>query len=167
MASFENFHLGEPHELLRVTTREDCAALALALASQARQSLLLFTRDLDPEIYNTPAFVDAVRNVAGARNGGMVQILAWDIERAIQRGHRLIDLARRLGSRVRIRQTPRSFHHSFLVADSTGVFDRRRAGRFEATASFHDPGWASSLERFFHEVWEQSSRSSGAAALQL
>ena len=163
----DEYRLGEHRELLRVTRREDCAALALALARQAHLSLCLFTHDLDPELYNTPTFVDAARAVAGAHNGGRIRILAHDIDRAVNRGHRLIDLARRLGSQVQIRQTPRSYHHSFLVADEVGVFDRRRADRFEATASFNDPGWASSLMRFFDEVWDQSSHSTNAAALNL
>ncbi len=167
METFDEYRLGEQRELLRVTTREDCAALALAFARQAHGSLYLFTHDLDPELYNSAAFIDAARSVAGARNGGRIRILAYDIDRAVNRGHRLLDLARRLGSQVQIRQTPRSYHHSFLVADETGVFDRRRADRYEATASFNDPGWASSLRRFFDEVWDQSGRSSNAAALNL
>ncbi len=167
MENLETYRLGQQRELLRVDSREDCTALALALASQARNCLCLFTHDLDPDLYNTPSFIDAARSVAGAHNGGRIRILAHDIDRAINRGHRLIDLARRLGSPVQIRQTPRSYHHSFLVADEIGVFDRRRADRFEATASFNDPGWASSLVRFFDEVWDQSGRSTNAAALNL
>ena len=167
MSSFEEYRLGEDRELLRVSSREDCAALALAMVSQAQQSLLLFTHDLDPDLYNSQAFADAARAIAGARHGGRVRILAWDVDRAARRGHRLLDLSRRLGSRVQIRRTPRSYHHSFLVVDEQGVFDRRRADRFEATASFHDPGWALSLQRFFLEVWDQSGRVANAASLTL
>ncbi len=167
MPSFDQYRLGEDRELLRVSSREDCAALALAMARQAQQSLWLFTHDLDPDLYNTPVFAEAARTIVGASHGGQIRILAWDVDRAARRGHRLLDLARRLGSRVQIRRTPRSFHHSFMIVDDLGVFDRRRAERFEATASFNDPGWAASLRRFFAEVWDQSGHTANAANLQL
>ena len=121
MDGLDNYQLGQSDELVHVTTRDDCQAISLALARQAKHSLTIFSYDLEPSLYNSPAFYDAARNVIGSDPNAIIRILVYDISRTINRGHRLLDLSQRLSSRVQIRKLPRKYHHAFLIADDVGV----------------------------------------------
>lgn len=160
MNALDDYTLGQSDELLRVTTRDECRELALAITRQARKSLSIFTYDLDPPLLNTPSFLDAARDVLAADPRASIRILLFDVSNVAANGHRLLDLSRRQSSRVLIRKLSKPFHHSFLVADEIGILDRRRAERYEATANFNNQGWASNLLHFFNGVWDRSSPSS-------
>ena len=167
MDGLENYQLGQTDELLRITTRDDCQDLSLALARQAKRSLTIFSYDLEPALYNSPGFYEAAREVIGSDPNASIRILVYDISRTIIRGHRLLDLSRRLSSRVQIRKLSRKYHHAFLIADEIGVLDRRRVERYEATANFNSAGWANNLLHFFNGVWDQSSRTSEVQSLNI
>ena len=86
-------------------------------------------------------------------------MLIQDARQAVQRGHRLIELARQLSSTVESRRPAgeyRQFHETFLLADTTGYLHRRIPGRYEGTACFNAPGKAAEWEKYFMEVWERS-----------
>jgi len=159
MENIQQYQLGKNNELLRLDNRADCEQLSLALVNQASHSILIFSQDLDPGLYNSAQFVDAVRQFIGKTRHATIKLLASDMERISQRGHRLLDLSHRQPSRVQIRKLGHTFNHAFLLANETAVLDRRRAERYEATANFNDPGWAVELQHFFHENWEKSQTS--------
>ena len=167
MDNLDNYQLGQTDEQLRVTTRDDCRDLTLALARQAKRSLTIFSYDLEPSLYNSPDFYQATRNIIGTDPNAMIRILVYDISQTIIKGHRLLDLGQRLSSRVQIRKLSKKFHHAFLVADDIGVLDRRRAERYEAMVNFNSPGWANNLIHFFNKAWEQSSRTSEVHSLNI
>jgi hypothetical protein len=167
MDNLDNYQLGQTDELLRITTRDECQDLSLALARQAKRSLTIFSYDLEPSLYNSPSFYEAARDVIGSDPNALIRILVFDISRTINKGHRLLDLSRRLSSRVQIRKLPKKYHHAFLIADDIGVLDRRRAERYEATANFNSPGWANNLLHFFNGMWDQSSRTSEVHSLNI
>ncbi len=167
MEGLDNYQLGQNDDLIRINTRDDCQQLTLAMARQARRSLNIFSHDLEPALYNSPSFYEATRDVIGADPNSLIRILIYDISGTINKGHRLLDLASRLSSRVQIRKLTKKYHHAFMVADSIGVVDRRRAERYEGTASFNAPGWAQNLEVFFNGVWDQSSRTSEVHSLKI
>ena len=167
MEGIENYLLGQTDELLRMNTRDDCQQLTLAMATQARRSLNIFSHDLEPDLYNSPRFYEAARDVIAADTSSLIRILVYDISGTVNKGHRLLELASRLSSRVQIRKLTKKYHHAFMVADSIGVVDRRRAERFEGSANFNAPGWAQNLLVFFNGVWDQSSRTPEVYSLKV
>ena len=56
--------LGSDRELLRLDGIEALRAFGAALAGQSRRSLELVGRDLEPRLYDQPAFLDGVRVLA-------------------------------------------------------------------------------------------------------
>ena len=167
MDSLDSYQLGETDELLHMDRREDCQLVSLAMAEQAQRSLNIFSYDLEPWIYNTPGFYEAVRSVIAADTNSLIRILVYDISGTVNKGHRLLDLASRLSSRVQIRKLTKKYHHAFMIADNLGVVDRPNADRYEGTANFNAPGWAQNLQVFFNGVWEQSSRTPEIYALKI
>jgi len=142
-----------------LATSEENRDAALALASGAHMGLALFTRNMDPVIYDNPEFVTAVQQLALRSRYSRIRIVAIDPTDAIRDGHRLIELGRRLSSFIEFRR-PSQEHakrsDSFLVADETGLLYRPLAERYEG---FADPGNAFEARnrlREFDEIWEQA-----------
>jgi len=140
-------------------SRADVVAVTDQMASQASRSLLLHTESLEPDIYDTVPFLDAVSQLASSHAMARIWILVQDSRRVVQSGHRLVDLSRRLSTAIQIRrpaQEYQDFHESFLLADTCGYLHRRNPSRFEGVANFNDPGKVAERMRYFIEVWERS-----------
>lgn len=153
----DGYRLGETPEALEVATTEETAAVALALARQAGRTLDIFTRQMDPRIFDTADFAEAVtRLVLGSRRA-QVRILVQDVGPVLRDGRRLVTLSQRLSSFVQIRvpaEEYRTFNQAFIVADGTGYLHRGLADRHEGKASFHAPTRARRLLRIFQPMWD-------------
>ena len=157
--TIDDLRLGETTLEFEVETQAEVRSVAHALAAQAQRTLLLHTEDLEPAIYDDNAFLDALSRLARLHSQSRIWILVQDARKAIQHGHRLIELARRLSSSVQFRRPGaqfRNYHESFLLADGRGYLHRPIAARYEGTANFHDPGKVADREKYFMEVWNRS-----------
>jgi hypothetical protein len=79
----------------------------------------------------------------------------------VRRGHRLIDLAQRLSSKIEIRKPIAEYadiNRTFFVADEAGYVSRPLAERYEGVANFSDRLSARNLVNTFNEVWERSQQ---------
>lgn len=151
--------LGTSAREFSVFTRDEVCAAVQSLAEQAQRSLLLHTVDLEPPVFDTEAFLEAVSRLGRAHGKAHVHILIEDSRHAVQQGHRLIELSRRLPSALQFRRPAaeyRDFHQSFLLADDSGYLHRPHAGRYEGTGNFHDPARVADWKKYFLEVWERS-----------
>ncbi len=151
--------LGEDETTISATIASEHRDLALSMTQQATRGILIFTRDLDPAVYDTPEFLEAASTLARRSPHSYVRILVQDSARASREGHRLVSLAQRLSSRVEIRKPPREYqeyNQAFFIADETGYIRRPLADRYEGVARFKDRLAARELALFFREVWERS-----------
>jgi len=140
-------------------SREQVRSVAQSLAMQAQRELLLHTEAMEPEIFDQQAFLDAVSSLVRKHQNAHVWILVEDGHKAVQHGHRLIELSRRLGTNIQIRRPPvqyRNYGKTFLLCDGVGYLYRPLARRYEGVANFNDPGQTTVLKKYFIEVWEQS-----------
>lgn len=148
-------------ESIPLVTLADNRAAAITLAEQARQSLAIYTRDLDKRILDEIEFVTAVKRLAIRSRYSSVRILVEDPVRAAKRGHRLIHLGHRLPSLVQFRTPAEEYlvtQAVFIVADETGVLYRSIAERYTGRASFNDSKAARQLLSYFNQAWENSDR---------
>jgi hypothetical protein len=153
------FRLGETAGEQRLEGIGDAADAALALATQARLSLRIFTHDLDPRLYSDEAFYSAVSALARAGRRTFVRILVQDPSRAIQDGHRLIGLIQHLPSHIGVRRVGADWQDerfAFQIADEQGVLWRSDADRYEGSVDFHAGPRARELRKWFDDVWENS-----------
>jgi hypothetical protein len=140
-------------------SRAGVSAVAERMADQASRSLLLHTENLEPAVYDRSAFLEAVSRLARSNKHARIWILVQDPGQAVRSGHRLIELSRRVSTRIQIRrpgQEYRNFHETFLLADSSGYLHRKHANRYEGIANFNDPGKVADWVKYFMEVWERS-----------
>ena len=159
LKNIENFKLGETADQVPLEGSEDNRIAALALARQAERSLRIFTRDLEATVYNTLDFVEAVTKLATLSQYSMIHILIQDSTNVVKNGHRLVDLAYRLSSKIKLRKPCdeyRNYNEAFLIVDETGLMHKKLADRYEGMVNFNDSLEARNLAKFFDEVWEKS-----------
>ncbi len=152
-----------PAPVARTLLAEDrtqaLAALAELLAD-TRHALAVYTRDLDPMLFDDPATLEQIRRIALSGRNARIRIIVQDPRKAIMDGSRLIALAQRLPSTIAMR-TPvdeRDLHYpsAFLITDRRGYLFRGLGNRLDAEGSTYAPGRHAQLLEFFEQVWERS-----------
>ncbi|HEX7047171.1 MAG TPA: hypothetical protein VF275_06340 [Gammaproteobacteria bacterium] len=142
-----------------LATVADNRDAALEIAQLARRQLSIFSRDLEPSVFDTPEFLDAVKNLALSGSKASVRILLIDATRATKDGHRLVELARRLSSYIEIRKPHRDYldmSEAFMIADERGLLYRKLATRWEGIVDPHDPMQARDKLKLFNDIWQRS-----------
>lgn len=162
--------LGQDRDNRPFETAAQGAALASALVGQGRRYAQLFTRDLDPQLYNNAAFVDALAGLLRANPRSHAQVLVQDPENFASKDHRIVTLAQLLSSYLEIRVAPDDAQHelaSFMVVDGAGYLYRPHSGLNEGEACFNGPRRARDLSREFVQWWEQGTPLTAARRLYL
>jgi hypothetical protein len=151
--------LGEHRDELSVDTLQQNRDLALSLAIQARRTLVIVSRNMDPGITNNLEFCTAVRDLALRGKLSRIRMLVSDVEPMVRDGHCLMELTRRLTTFMEIRKQGRDYreyNESFLVVDETGYLYRRFSDRYEGIACFNNKLRARELNRLFQQMWDAS-----------
>ena len=156
----ESLELGVSKGAIQLDRTAAIRDMSARMAEQAQRELLIFGRTLEASLYDRQPFLDAVRRLALARPILCVRILVFDTRAAAQAGHRLVDLARHLTSRIAIRRVDPEDQErldAFLVVDERGYVHRRLADSMEALADFDNPLEARQLRTDFSQLWERGA----------
>lgn len=133
---------------------------ALELIGKGRRILRLFSPDLEHDIYDNEEIAQAVLNLARVSRNSEIRILIRDSRPAVKRGHRLLDLSRRLTSIVEIRKFSIDSNelppHVLLVDGSSVMIRADEETQDAGFASSDDRGLVHSLALTFDELWHRS-----------
>ena len=69
----------------------------------------------------------------------MIQVLVQDTKAMIKHGHRIIETARRVSSKIQIRKVNDDFQkisYAYLAVDESGLLYQKVANRYEANLNF-------------------------------
>ena len=152
--------LGTTDHAFEVDRAEALREVLLALTTQARRTVDIVSRHLDPTLLDRDDFIDALKAVALGSSRAQIRVLVLDPAPVVSHGHQLVELAQRLSSFIQIRVPApehREFNEAWLVADKLGYAHRRFSDRFEAMVNFHDPRLATHLTNRFDELWQRAS----------
>ena len=152
--------LGSTARKFETGSREELSMISQHMASQARQSLHIYTRDLDAELYDNEAFVETLSRLARRSRYSIIRILLLDSDKVVKNGHRLINLHQKLDSYIKIRKVDeqhKDYVSAFMLADECGAIFRQFGDRYEAETNYNDPALAGNLLKLFMEVWEMSA----------
>jgi len=154
--------LGENNEEIRLDTAAENRDAVISLAEQARFSLNIFSRDLDPRVFDNAGFERCIFNLAKAHRSADIRILVHDSSLAVSQGHCLIRLAQKLTSSVHIHNPSREHRRelsTFMVVDGVGLLHRPQSTsrNYQALVNFMSPKRAGELHDFFNEMWERST----------
>jgi predicted GNAT family N-acyltransferase len=151
--------LGESRQFIRLTSREENRLAATHMVEQGKFTLKLFTPNLDPRIYDTNEFIEAVKKLALVSSRSKVYILIQDPTVVVTRGHRIVELARRISSHIFIHRASEDDQEridSFMIVDEIGLIHRPHSDRYEGTVEFNNRGEARLLVKDFNDAWERS-----------
>lgn len=160
MENPETAALGESAAEITLESSEQIGALVLAMARQCQRELDIASRQLDPAVYDSTAFVDAVKDLVLGSRYARVRILINLPEVVIKQGHRLVTLAMKLSSFIEIRvpaPEDQDFNQALLIADRTGYIHQQLSDRYEGSADFSNRARAGELARAFDLLWEKAA----------
>ena len=143
-----------------IDDRDAAIRTVVDILREARRHVCLYSRDLDPGLFDSPAVVDALRRFGTAGRGNELRVLLQDAG-APQRGRSpLIALAQRLPSAFVFREVDdpvdRAYPSAYLANDLGGYYFRTLGHRFDGEADLHAPGRARQLRGAFMAVWERA-----------
>jgi hypothetical protein len=143
-----------------VSTLDEVRAASVQVASRATRLLAMYSQDLEPQIYDQPKFIDAIKKLVLARGYAKVRVLLADPAKAVYESSRFIGLARRITSYIEIRHAHPDFRGNraaFLVADDRAVVYRADATRWDGIVELNDPAVARRYLEYFDQAWLGSS----------
>lgn len=146
-------------ETTLLTTATQLREHTLALAQQARRSLVIYSQALDPWLYGDADFVEACVRLLLSHPRNRLAVIVADPTRALRTGHQLLDLSHRLTSNLRIRRLASASdcdNCEFVIADDNALIVRTQADRPEARVSYHAPGKVRQQRALFDRAWELS-----------
>lgn len=154
-----------------VDSRELALAETLHLIGDAKRELCIYTRALDPDLFESEVVLEALKRVAISGRGASIRILVQDPRAVAARGHRLLPLAQRLTSvfalRTPVQDDDLQYPSAFLLNDVRGYYFRVLGNRFEGEAVNYAPGRHAQLLEYFNQVWERSEPSEDLRQLSL
>lgn len=136
------------------------AEWATALAADASREICVLSPDLDHRAFDDRDFADALSALARRSRNSRVRILVSDYRPMVQRGHRLLALARRLPSSILLQQLnehPDWKGETLVIKDRSGVLCKPAQAD---QAAFCEPDSRARTERYlelFEELWRHSA----------
>lgn len=102
---------------------EEYHSSVLDLISQTNSTLRLLSFDLDHKIYDSIEIVNAISALARKSRQSDIRILVAETSMIVNHGHRLLDLQRRLSSKISIKKVscePHLLTQNLVLADNLG-----------------------------------------------
>jgi hypothetical protein len=156
---------------VNIESREQAATESLALIEATRRELCIYSRDLDPALFESDAALEALKRVAISGRGASIRIIVQDPRIVVAHGHRLLPLTQRLTSifslRTPVNDDDLQYPSAFLINDVSGYYFRVLGTRFEGEAVNYSPGRHAQLQEYFNQVWERSEASEDLRQLAL
>lgn len=151
--------VGEHSGTLLLESLEDFHCSLISMAGQARRNMRLFTQELDHELYDHDALIDAISRSCRENRLCTLSILLKDANKVAKLGHRLVELQKRLPSLIEIRSLPRDFHDrtdEFFIVDELAMVKKFALGRMRGHCEFRSIPDAIKFSRQFNDIWERS-----------
>jgi hypothetical protein len=158
-------------EALHVLTSLDEVRRAVeGVAGNAQRLLSILTPDLEPDLYDHPAFLEIIKRFVLGRSFAKVRVVVRDHARLSGGSNRFVAMARRLTSYLEIRiRAPqyRDLAAAYCIADDRGIVYRLRADRWDGIAGLNNPPVARQYLQEFDAIWQASADEHYAQAAQL
>lgn len=132
---------------------------AKLLVSKAQRQIRIFSKNLDPRVYDNEELYQLMLAFARAHAYAEVHILVGNPHLLVQNSHRLLHLFHRLPSRIQIRSlgsNVKTLHTDFMLIDQAGILYNQSSGRYAGYAVYHAPLEAMELINEFDNMWNHS-----------
>ncbi len=147
-------------ELRHVHGEPECIDALTACIAEPTRSLLIYSQYLDHTLFDRPEIVDGLSTFVRSAPPATLRILLHSSQPIVSRGHKLLELARRIDSKIEIRKVPdelASDVHTYLVWDLRGYWLMPDYRDYDGLANLYDPVQSSRLTERFDYLWNLSS----------
>ncbi|MFT7130263.1 MAG: hypothetical protein ACI89U_002385, partial [Gammaproteobacteria bacterium] len=137
---------------------------------QTKQKLLILSSDLDSYVFNTNEIVDYISSLARKSRYTETRILVTDTTTMVKQGHRLLELQRRLSSRISIRKIsiePHLIRHNLVISDNVGFICQSVNDPEKAWGNYNNIPTARNYMTEFNEYWGQALEDSDLNVLAI
>jgi hypothetical protein len=137
-----DFAAATPESLQVLMTLDDVRQATRRVAASAQRLISIFTPDLEPAVYEDPAFLDIIKHFILRYSFAKVRVLLHRPMRLIPTSNRLVAMARRLSSCLEFRALDPQFASrtsAMLIADTHAIMYRPQANTFEGVAGYCQP----------------------------
>ena len=137
----------------------ECIAGLIEALSWPQRMIRIYSQELDHTLFDRTAVVEALSEFVRRGPPARLHILIHGNSSLISRGHRLIELARRLDSKIEIRCVPAELaedRHSCVISDEQGYFLMPDHTELQVLANAYYPVQASRLAERFEYLWNRS-----------
>lgn len=159
MYTFADHQLGQTDDTVAIETREHNRLAVAKMAGQCSEHIEIISRDLDPSLYDTVEFIDAVKKMLLNHRRARVRVMLIEPQTVVTYGHRFLNLAMNMSSFVELRKSPTeydNFNEAIFIADATGYLHRANTSRFEGEVNFNDKRTAKSFLDRFEVMWDKA-----------
>jgi predicted GNAT family N-acyltransferase len=149
----------EERERITVDSAQSFNEQAKKLVRRAERKIRIFSKDLDPRIYDDEEFYRLMFDFARAHPYAEIHILVKNPRLLVQNGHRLLRLYHHLPSRVQMKSlnsTIKTLHTEFLLIDHNSILYNQSSDRYTGYVVYHSPLEAVELADSFDSMWERS-----------
>lgn len=147
-------------ERLLTATAADAAELVARLLESARRTVDILSPQLDPAVYDQQPCLDALRAlIVAAGKHARVRVLVADVDALVARGHRMIELSRRLSTFMTIRRLAEEDStepDGFITVDGSSFLHWQAGAGYQGQGRRDDRGRCRRLDRLFQERWDRS-----------
>ncbi|WP_062355364.1 GNAT family N-acetyltransferase [Pseudoxanthomonas mexicana] len=162
------FEAGIEHQGMRrqligpasIAQRVEAVAITTAVVAQARRNLVIYSRALDPGLWDAPPVIESLRRFATRQTGAQVHVLLQDAGTPQRALAPLIGLGQRLPSVLAFREVQdpadMSYTAAFVANDDQGYYHRPLGHRLDGEAGLAHAGRARQLRNEFTQMWERS-----------
>ncbi|MCG7199367.1 GNAT family N-acetyltransferase [Marinobacter pelagius] len=139
------------------STETRMLALMDSLAGQAGQRIWLYDRLLEHDLYDRLRFRELISALARRHRLSEVRLLIHDDKPLVKRRHQLVELMRRLPSRMELRLVNEDYpvaDQPFMLIDREGVLYRHDFYKPDGFCNFSDSGRVKLLAETFQRMWD-------------
>ncbi len=150
--------IGQPQEVINLDERSQHQLVATTLAEQARQEILIISRTLDPLVYGTPNFLNAVTPFIRSRRASM-RLLVHETSKIVKQSHRLGELAAAISSKVSIRKIgsrQSDYNEAWMLVDGVAYLHLPQADKYQASLDFYSARRGQELTATFDALWNNA-----------
>jgi len=148
----------------------ECSQALLRVVRSARRRILILSPYLDHELFDKEQLAGALSALARSAPKMEIHILIFDTKLIVDRGHGIIELARRLDEKIKIHvfsAQPANQSSSFVCADLDAYWLLPNFDKYDGVSDLANPVTCRRLTEVFETTWSQSQEDSELRALRL
>ena len=170
MTNETDFSLGNDKNTHLFSTPVACKELTSNMLSQAETKVRILSHHLDSKIFDSEEIRDAISKLARKNHRSEISLLVVDERPLLSQTQRLIELMRRLPSRINLKVINKSYPYddsSMILVDRYGVIFQKDNSVYDGFANFNDPGRVKQLSEVFDQLWSYATDSLELRQLKL